>query len=252
MNPQAGKRILIVLLVVMALVAARTGYIFYQRSRPLTTRAVASAPANAYKPVIDDYVTSPKIFPYDLKSAAKEMVGKTVWVRQGNLIPYYHYTLASRSADLARKAGVLPPLEQLVINDVVLQRAPVALAPGQVAIVRKQVLAVFEMPGQSGNFATAVGTNTGDDFQFTVNESFFFADPHELYKHWPADVWSAIDHGQAKQGMNELQVSFALGALSGATRGDYGNRMVQYHSGSGVFNVTFENNRAVSIVEQKN
>ena len=52
--------------------------------------------------------------------------------------------------------------------------------------------------------------------------------------------------------MNELQVGFALGAARGATSGDYGNRMLQYRSGGSVFNVTFENNRAVTIVENKN
>ena len=247
MNPQTGKRFLIALLVVMALVATRTGYIYYQRSRPVKTRA--AAPANTYQPVVDDYVTSPKVFPYDLKSATKEMVGKTVWVRQGNVLPYYRYNAGS--ADLAHQAGVLPPLEQLVIKDVVLQRAPTALAPGQVAIVQKKVLAIFDRPGQSGNFAVAVGTNINDNFEFTANDNFFFADPHELYKHWPADVWTAIDQRQARKGMNELQVGFALGAVAGATSGDYGNRMLQYHSGGSVINVTFENNRAVAIVESK-
>src|SRR5882762_6224836 len=36
-------------------------------------------------------------------------------------------------------------------------------------------------------------------------------DPHELYKHWPPDIWGAIDQHQVKLGMNELQVDFALG-----------------------------------------
>ncbi|HKF22115.1 MAG TPA: hypothetical protein VKE93_11135 [Candidatus Angelobacter sp.] len=247
MNPRIGKRVLIVLVVLMALVAARTGYIFYQRSRPMKTPA--AAPANTYQPVVDDYVTSPKIFPYDLKSAAQEMVGKTVWVRAGNALPYYPYHAGT--ADLAHQAAVLPPLEKLVIKDVVLQRAPAALAPGQVAIVQKKVLAVVDRPGQSGNFAVVVGTNIGDNFEFTANDNFFFADPHELYKHWPAEVWTAIDQRQAKKGMNELQVGFALGVVRGATSGDYGNRMLQYRSGDSVINVTFENNRAVAIVENK-
>jgi hypothetical protein len=113
------------------------------------------------------------------------------------------------------------------------------------------VLAVFERPGQAGSFAVSVGTDTNDDFQFTANDNFFFADPHELYKHWPAEIWSAIDQHQARKGMTELQVSFALGAVFGATHGEYGDRMAQYHSGGGVFNVTFVNNRAVAIVENK-
>jgi hypothetical protein len=247
MNPRTGKRVLTVLLVVMGLVAARTGYIFYQRSRPMKTRTAPAA--NAYQPVVDDYVTSPKVFPYDLKSAVKEMVGKTVWVRLGNVLPYYPYNAGS--ADLAHKAGLLPPLERLLIKDVVLQHAPVAMGPGQVVIVQKKVLAIFDRPGQSGNFAVSVGTNINDNFEFTANDSFFFADPHELYKHWPAEVWTAIDQHKVEKGMNELQAGFALGAVTGAASGDYGNRMLQYRSGGSTFNVTFANNRAVAIVEEK-
>jgi hypothetical protein len=251
MSPQIGKRVLIILLVVMALVAARTGYILYQRSRPFVPRAAAPAPVTGYQPTVDDYITSPKVFPYDLKSAVKEMAGKTVWVRQGNVLPYYRFSSATRSADLGHKLGVLPPLETLLIKDVVQQRAPVALAPGQVAIVRKQVLAIVDRPGQGGSFAVSVGTNTNDDFQFTVNDNFFFADPHELYKHWPPEIWSAIDQHQARKGMSELQVSFALGAVTGATPGEYGDRSAQYRSGGSLVNVTFEKNRATAIVENK-
>jgi len=251
MSPQIGKRLLIVLLVVMALVAARTGYILYERSRPFTPRAAGAEPATGYQPTADDYITSPKVFPYDLKSAVKEMAGKTVWVRAGNVLPYYRYNPASHSADLAHKAGVLPPLDKLVIKDVIQQRAPVALAPGQVAIVHKQLLAVADRPGQPGSIAVPVGTNTNDDFQFTANDNLFFADPHELYKHWPPEVWSAIDQHQARKGMTELQVSFALGAVTGATAGEYGDRTAQYRSGGSLFNVTFAKNRAVEIVENK-
>ncbi len=252
MNPQLGKRVLTVLIVAMVLVAIRTGYIFYERTHEAGQPEAAVAPVNGYRPTTDDYISSPKVFPYDVKSAAKEMVGKTVWVRQGNAIPYYRYNQESRAADLAHTAGVLPPLEKLQVKDVIQQRAPVVLAPGQVAIAHQEVLAVVEAPGQAGAVAVAIGTNTNEDFQFTANENFFFADPHELYKHWPADVWTAIDQHQVRKGMSELQVSFALGAVSGATRGEYGNRMAQYRSGGELFNVTFENNRAVKILEEKN
>jgi len=49
---------------------------------------------------------------------------------------------------------------------------------------------------------------------------FFFEDPHQLYKHWPAETWSAIDQHQAKQGMSELQAAFALGANISSGEGD--------------------------------
>jgi hypothetical protein len=130
---------------------------------------------------------------------------------------------------------------------VILQRAPVSLTPGQVAVVRKQVMAVFEEVGHSGIYAVSIGTNTGDDFAFNVNEIFYYEDPRELYKHWPPDVWSAIDRHEAQKGMNELQVSFALGSMVSASSGDFGNRVAQYRKDGGLVSVTFEKNRAITI-----
>ena len=39
----------------------------------------------------------------------------------------------------------------------------------------------------------------------------YIEDPHELYKHWPADVWDAIERHEVKPGMNEIQADFAVG-----------------------------------------
>ncbi len=239
------KRILIIMMVVLALVIARTAYIFHERSNPGVL--LPTPPSVALTE--DDYVTPHKIFPYDLKSAVKELAGKTVWVRTGNAVPYYRYHPASRSVDFTAKAGLLPPLGKLEVKDVVLARSPVSPAPGRVTVVRKQVMAVFEEPGHPGTFAVAIGTSTGDDFTFNVNDIFYYQDPHQLYKHWPPDVWNAIDHHQVQKGMNELQVSFALGAMVGASAGDYGNRSAQYRSGSGLVMVTFEKNRVTEIAD---
>jgi hypothetical protein len=245
MDAEWRKRVLIISIVLLSLAAARTAYIFYERSQP--------GPAPPKPPTIaltdDDYVTPHRIVPFDLKSAQKELVGKTVWVRNGNAIPYYRYRPASRSVDFTAKAGLLPPLDKLSIKDVVLQKPPVSLAPGQVSVVRHQVMAVFEETNRPGMFAVPIGTAVGDDFTFNVNDVFYYEDPHDLYKHWPADVWNAIDRHQAQKGMNELQVSFALGNLVGASSGDYGNRSAQYRSNGGLVNVTFEKNRATGIVE---
>jgi len=243
MDPEFRKKLQIVLAVVAILAAARAAFIFYSRSESPKERT-QPATINLTK---DDYVTPSKIFPYDLKSAVQELTGKTVWVRTGNAVPFYPYSAASHSVDLSRKLGLLAPLEKLQVQNVVLQRTSVPLAPGQVAVVGKQIMAVFERPSHPGSFAASIGSNVGNDFEFTANESFFFEDPHGLYKHWPPEIWSAIDQHQARTGMNELQVSFALGNMAAATPGDYGNRTAQYKTGSGLVTVTFENNRAIKV-----
>lgn len=241
------KRLQIIFIVVVVLAVLRTAYIFYERSHP-------SAPAEtrpAYSSNLDDYVTPPRIQPYDLKSARKELVGKTVWVRAGNQIPYFPYTASSHEVDWKRKAGLLPPLEKLEIEDVILQRAPASVAPGQIAAVQKQVMAVFKRPGPGGSYAFAIGTNVGNDFTFTANDLLFLADPHELYKHWPPEVWKAIDQHEAREGMNELQVGFALGTSATAGSGDYGNRTLEFTNNGKPVRVTFEKNKAVAIAAAK-
>lgn len=246
MDEDWRKRIRIILIIGIVLVAARTAYIFYQRHQPLPQQKQETYSSN-----LDDYVTPPKIFPYDLKSAKKELDGKTVWVRAGNAVPYYRYNPASHEASLAHQAGLLPPMEKLQVKDVILQKMPVALKAGQVAVVQKQVLAVVDGPGEKGMVAAPIGAAVGDDFNFTANDVFFFADPHQLYKHWPPDIWNAIDQHQAKVGMNELQAGFALGTSANVTSGDYGNRTVEYTNNGNPVKVTFEKNRAVSVEPEK-
>jgi hypothetical protein len=245
-EPDWRKRVRIILIIGIVLVVARTAYIFYERRQPLP-----QPKQERYSSNLDDYVTPPKIFPYDLKSANKELDGKTVWVRSGNFVPYYRYSPASHSAELKHQTGLLPPLEKLQIKDVVLQKMPASLKEGQVSVVQKQFLAVFDIPGEKGTFAAPVGTAVGDDSNFTANDVFFFADPHELYKHWPADIWKAIDQHQAKVGMSELQAGFALGTSANVSSGDYGNRTIEYTNGSSPVKVTFENNQAVSVEPEK-
>jgi len=247
MDADWRKRLQITVVILVVLAALRTAYIFYERSHP--TGPAKNPPV--YSSNLDDYVTPPRIQPYDLNSARKELVGKTVWVKAGNQVPYYPYNDATRQADLKRKPGLLPPLEKLQVEDVISQRAPASLAPGQVAVVQRQLMAVFKRSDQPGTYAVSIGTNIGDDFNFIANDLFFFADPHELYKHWPPDVWKSIDQHQAREGMSELQVSFALGTSANAGVGDYGNRTMEYTNNGNPVKVTFVKNKAVSVVAEK-
>ena len=105
MEADRRKRFQIILVVLLLLVVVRTAYLFYQRhqaSKPVQKQVTYSAN-------LDDYVLPPKIYPFDLKSARKEMVGKTVWVKAGNQLPFYPYNSASKQAELNRQAGLLPP-----------------------------------------------------------------------------------------------------------------------------------------------
>jgi len=248
MDADLKRTIKVNLIVAAVVITGFVGYMLYsRRDRPEPPKKVVMT----YSTNQDDYVAPRKIFPYNVESARKELVGKPVWVKTGNLLPYYAYDTAAHSVNFKKKAGLLPPLAKLQVKDVVLQRESVALKPGQVAVVQKQIMAVFEKAGEPGTFAASFGTNTGDDYAFNANDIFFFEDPHELYKHWPADIWSAVDQHQAKQGMNELQASFALGSNMSADGGDYGNRTIEFANAGKPVTVTFEKNKATTITQGK-
>jgi hypothetical protein len=240
MEPEWRKRIQIGVAVVLGVVALRVGWIFYERSQPARNTRQQQA---GYSTNWDDYVRPHKVYAYDLKSAKQELTGKTVWVRAGNAVYYFRY-----AGGPGQKMGVLAPLENLEIGDVVLHKSSAAPRPGQIVVVQQDVMAVFRRAGETGTYAVAIGTSIGGNYQFSVNEVFFIDDPHELYKHWPADVWTAIDRHEARPGMSELQAGFALGVSATAGAGDYGNRTVEYTNAGKPVTVTFSANKAVTVV----
>jgi hypothetical protein len=229
------KRTQITLGIFVVIALIRVGFIFYDRMHE--PEAHKEQPTSSYKVTLDDYVTPHKLFPWDVKSAHDQLAGKTAWVKVGNQVPYYAYRASTRSVDATKRAGLLGPLEKVEITDVIAQSIR-----GQ-----KQVMAIFAKPDVPDEYAVSIGTINDGIYNFLLNEIFFFDDPHGLYNHWPADVWNAIDHHEAKPGMNELQVSFALGSDIRATPGEYGNRTVQYMNGDKMTTVTFSENRATSI-----
>ena len=101
------------------------------------------------------------------------------------------------------------------IKDVVTDVSP--KAPGT-----KQMMAAFRVGGKP--YAVPIGVEKDGDFKCYSDEIFFIEDPHDLYKHWPADVWKAIDEHRVQPGMNELQSSFAIGVGIPEGSGDYGSR----------------------------
>lgn len=228
------QKIQIVLIIAMAIAAVRLAWIFYERHEAgiETAKKQQAAPLNP-----DYYVTPKKLYPYDLKSA-KQLTKQPVWVKVGYAYPYFPYNSASHRADLAHEAGRLPPLQKLEIKDVVTGAMPEK--PGQ-----KQVLAVFEQDGMS--YAAPIGTESNGDYKFYSDDMLFIQDPHELYKHWPADVWQEIDQHQVKEGMSELQTDFALGLGLLQPGADDIDRTLDYPNGGKPLMVSFHHDKAIEI-----
>jgi hypothetical protein len=227
------QTIQIALIVAMMVAGIRLGWIFYERHEDrIQPEKKEAPPLNA-----DYYVTPKKLYPYDLKTA-KQLTQQPVWVKVGYVYPYYPYNAGARRADLAQESGKLLPLEKLVVNDVVAQSAPGK--PGE-----RQILAVFEENGKQ--FATPVGTEKGGDYQFYSDDMLFIQDPHELYKHWPQDVWQAIDQHQVKPGMSELQADFAIGIGVLESGSDEIDRTLDYPNGGNPLTVSFHEGKVVEI-----
>jgi hypothetical protein len=228
------KKLQIALAFAIVLVGARTAYIVYGRYKE---RKQTEQPKTEPALKADYYVTPKKLHPYDLKSA-RELTLQPVWVKVGYYHTYYPYDVVRREAEFGHEAGTLLPLQKLSIQDVVTEAAPQAPAI-------KQVLARFALDGK--NYAAPIGSEQGGDFKIYSDDIFFIEDPHELYKHWPADVWKAIDNHEVLPGMSELQASFAVGGgmLDGSSTSSF--RTLHYANGGKPLTITFRDDKAVEI-----
>jgi len=211
----------------------RLAYILYQRHESRIELAKKQPP-----PLNPDYYVTPKkLYPYDLKSA-RQLTQQPVWVKVGYAYTYYPYDAARRHVDFSHEAGKLLPIEKLQVKDVISSASPES--PGE-----PQVMAVFEK--DANTYAFSVGSVQGIDYKFYADDMLFIQDPHELYKHWPAEVWDAIDKHQVKPGMSELQADFAVGLGIPERSGEPGNRTVNYPNGGNALSVTYHGDKAVEI-----
>jgi hypothetical protein len=229
---KARHVIQLILAVTLVATALRLGVIYYERHAP----APNSGPQAALDP--DYYVVPKKLHAYDVKTARAGMVGHPAWVREGYKFTYYRYDPGGHHTDFAHPAGLLLPLQQLDVRDVVLTLPPAA---GELP----QIVAVFETGGQE--FAVPIGARQGEDYTLDADDMLFFEDPHQLYRHWAPEVWQAVDHHQVMLGMNEIQVWFALGMGIPQPAGDQPGKTVVYPDGGKPTTVVFRAGRAVDI-----
>jgi hypothetical protein len=76
---------------------------------------------------------------------------------------------------------------------------------------------------------------------------FYIEDPHELYKHWSAEVWQAVERHEVKPGMNELQADFAVG-MGVPDAGDSSHeKVVRYPNGGKPLVVVYRGGKAEEI-----
>ena len=234
LDPEFQKKLQVFLVAAIVLAGGRAAYIVYERREAMKEDA---KPRQETALKADYYVTPKRLHPYDLKSA-RQLTEQPVWVKVGYQLTYYPFDRERHKADFAHEAATLLPLQKLAIQDVVTGVSP--LAPGI-----KQVLACFEVEGKS--YAVPIGAEKGTDFRIYSDDIFFIEDPHDLYKHWPADTWQKIDAHEVQAGMSELQAIFAIGIGIPQGSGAYGSRTLRYANGGKPLVITFQNDKAVEI-----
>jgi hypothetical protein len=235
MSEQAKKRIQMALGLALIAAAGRAGYILYQRHEDYVAAQKQQQAKNAGYSNADYYVTPKKLYPYDLKTA-KQLTQQPVWVKEGYRYTYYSYNPAAKKVDFEHDAGLLGPIEKMEIKDVVAVPGPGG---------KRQVVALFEKDGK-GN-AVPIGFEADGQYKIYSDDMFYIEDPHVLYKHWPPEVWQAVEQHEVKPGMNELQADFAIGMGVPDASSSSEEKIVRYPNGGKPLVVTYDGGKAVDI-----
>jgi hypothetical protein len=237
MSEEAKKRIQIALALAVVVAGVRAGYILYERHEDYLAAQQQEQAKKAGYSNADYYVVPKKLYPFDLKSA-KQLTQQPVWAKEGYRYTYYPYDAARKRTDFAHEAGLLLPIERLEIKDVV---TGIPAGAGS----RRQVMAVFQKEGKS--YAVPIGFETEGQYKIYSDEILYVEDPHELYKHWPADVWQAVTQHEVKPGMNELQADFAVGMGVPDSGGSSEEKTVRYPNGGKPLVVIYHDGKAAEI-----
>src|SRR5271169_3628477 len=237
MSEEGKKRIQIALALGVVVAGVRAGYILYERHEDYVAAQKQLQAKNAGYSNADYYVVPKRLYPFDVKSA-RQLTLQPVWVKEGYRYTYYPYDAARKRTAFAHEAGLLLPIERLEIKDVV---TDIPTGAGS----RRQVMAVFQKEGKS--YALPIGFETEGQYKIYSDEMFFVEDPHELYKHWPADVWDAIAQHEVKAGMNELQADFAVGMGVPDAGASSDERTVRYPNGGKPLVVIYRDGKAAEI-----
>jgi hypothetical protein len=231
-------------LVVLLVAAWRILSYERERNQPVATNQPAR------RELTEDQMVVPKKMFIDSIKSARDLNGKSVWMKTGYTLPYYAYRTGR--VVFTREEGRLPPAQELQVKDFVEVTTP----PDWVSSIPRgphNAFVVFTEAGRAGEFAAPVATLGGDNSGWQCDEIFFYQDPKTLY-HWPADVWQAVAQHTAKQGMSEVQTTMALGNLQQSGSKNPGERTVTYttmdQGQTHRYEVTFAGDKATSVNSQ--
>ena len=114
MEADTKQKIQILLIAMLLIVAARTAYVFYDRSHPDEQQKDQPFVENR---TIDDYVYIKPLHVTDLDSA-RSLNGKEVWIKAGNVVAFY--PVSGDQVNGSKMLGVAPPLAKVKVKRVVI------------------------------------------------------------------------------------------------------------------------------------
>ncbi len=234
MQAKTKRVIQTILLIAFVVAAIRLALLWRERQGP-GIQMKAGRPEVDTGLSADAYVVPKRLHAYDLKSLQAGIEGKPVWIIEG--YRYTVYPVVGGKVDFAHEAGMLGPIERVDVKQV---REVPSPNPGQ-----RQLVALFDKDGKE--LALPLGTVRGKNYQIYADEVVYYQDPHQLYQHWPADVWQAIAQHQVKPGMSEIQAVFALGMGTPEVQQDPEVKTVTYPNNGKPVTITFRNGKAAEI-----
>jgi hypothetical protein len=182
-------------LIYLFLAAARIGWIWYDRSRPLilpNPRPVAALKSNP-----DALVVIPRFRISDFKEASS-LVGRTLWWKAGFQSPFY--LLDSETKKIQSNHPLfLPTCTPLQVEDIF-------------ELKGKGIYLVTENRSMKCTMAIAWFDPQDQVYRFLLDDLFFPDDPFRFYSHWGTSVRQAIQSHQIQPGMTFAQVALSLGA----------------------------------------
>jgi hypothetical protein len=214
--------------------------VFERRNNP----GVVSQPNPSQQLTSDELAVVRVHYPAHFEDAS-DIDNTTVWMKNGNTMPYYPYT--GGTVHFNQRVGLIPPAQKLFIKKLVKQTAPPS-EHNNIEHGSHQVFALFNLPNSDTLYATPIGMIQGQDEKYYSDLLFFYDDPHTIYDNWSKQTWADVDAHQVKAGMSELATRMSIGMnihTSGETEGD---RTVIYDvPGGKKYTITYVHNHATTI-----
>jgi hypothetical protein len=193
---ETGHRWLLWTGVVVVILALRVGCVLYERSRPFPQKRVIERPIEA-----DRLVVIPKFYIEDFASA-RQLIGKTLWVKLGYVTAYFPDDPRLKRA--SRELKYFQPLESFTIESVA-EQPVVGDAGGRELLLR------FRREGQAWLTHAGMYDARAERYDMQLDELFYLKNPRELYAHWDKDAWSKIEKHSLETGMTLVQAVLSMG-----------------------------------------